>query len=150
MSIHATLQRAGLSLATLLAAAVSLDAAAAISELPRERVSGTASYVSGGVSDEAARAFESAFRGYPLVVKLFEHDGARDIYTADARVTITDRRGKTVLDDRADGPFMLVRLPAGEYQVAATLNGRALAPHRVHVTEHGHASSTFVFPSGTD
>ena len=150
MEIHAFLQRAGLALATVLSAALSFDAAAAISELPRERVSGTASYVSGGVSDEAAKAFESAFRGYPLVVKLFEHDGVRDIYTADARVTITDRQGKTVLDDRADGPFMLVRLPAGDYRVAATLNGHALPPHGVHVTEHGHASSTFVFPAGTD
>lgn len=150
MSLQAKLQRVGMSLAAVLAAAVSLDAVAAISPLPRERVSGIASYVSGGVSAEAAHAFEASFKRYPLVVKLYEHAGHRDEYTADAHVTITDRQGHVVVDDRADGPFMLVRLPAGDYRVAASLKGRTLPAHAVHVTDHGHASSTFVFPAGTD
>jgi hypothetical protein len=150
MNLQSTLQRAGMSLAALLAAAVSLDAVAAVSPLPRERVSGTASYVSGGVSVDAAHAFEAAAARYPLVVKLYEHAGQRDEYTADAHVTISDRAGRVIVDDRAEGPFMLVRLPAGDYRVAASLKGRVLPAHQVHVTEHGHTSSTFVFPAGTD
>jgi hypothetical protein len=150
MSPKLTLQRAGLSLATLLAAALSLDAAAAFGKLPRERTSGAASFVTGGVSDEDVEVFKSAFRQYPLVVELYEHAGTRDEYTADAHVKITDRHGETVLDGRAEGPFMLVRLPAGDYTVAASLKGKELPAHKVHVTEHGHASSTFVFPAGID
>ncbi len=150
MSLQSTLQGAGASLAAMLAAAICLDAGAATSTLPRERVSGVASYVSGGVSTDAAHAFEAAFGRYPLVVKLYERAGQRDEYTAAARVTITDRAGRVVLDDRAEGPFMLVRLPAGDYRVAASLKGRALRAQHVHVTDHGHASSTFVFPAGTD
>lgn len=146
-SLTRRLQRAGLALAALLGSAVSLDAAAANSPLPREKVAGVASYVSGGVSLESSQAFRKAFRDFPLVIQLFEKDGARDVYTADARVRIVDGRGQTVLDQRADGPFMLVRLPAGDYRVSAELAGHALAPHAVHVSEHGHASSVFVFPS---
>jgi hypothetical protein len=146
MSLNLKLQRAGLALATLLGAAVSLDATAAISQLPREKVEGVASYVSGGVSDEAAQAFKRAFRDYPLVIKLYEHEGKRDVYTADAQVRITDAHGHVVLDQKADGPFMLVRLPAGHYRVSAELGGHALPQHQVHITDHGHASSVFVFP----
>lgn len=146
-SLSRRLQRAGLALAALLGSAVSLNAAAADSPLPREKVAGVASYVSGGVSFESSRAFRKAFRDYPLVIQLLERDGPREVYTADARVHIVDGQGQTVLDQRADGPFMLVRLPAGDYRVSAELAGHALAPHAVHVSEHGHASSVFVFPA---
>lgn len=144
-----SLQRAGLALATLLGTALSLDAGAAVSPLPREKAAGVASFVSGGVSLESSQAFRRAFRDYPLVIQLFERDGAREVYTADAQVRIVDAHGQVVLDQRADGPFMLVRLPAGEYRVSAELAGRALASHAVRVADHGHASSVFVFPAHT-
>jgi len=50
-----------------------------------------------------------------------------------------------VLEQRADGPFMLVRLPAGDYTVSASLHGESLPGHKVHVTDSGHARSVFVF-----
>lgn len=149
MKFKHSLQRAGFALATLLGTAVSFNASAAISPLPREKVAGVASYVSGGISEESSQAFKRAFRDYPLVIQLFEHDGAHDVYTADAEVRITDAHGGVVLDQKADGPFMLVRLPAGDYTVSAELAGRALPQHRVHVSDHGHANSVFVFPAHT-
>ncbi len=149
VSLSRPLQRAGLALAALLGTVVSLEASAALGPLPREKVAGVASYVSGGVSIESSQAFRKAFRDYPLVIQLFEKEGAREVYTADAQVRIVDAHGKTVLDRRADGPFMLVRLPAGDYRVSAELAGRALAPQAVHVSEHGHASRVFVFPAHT-
>jgi len=149
MSLTLKLQRAGLALATLLGTAVSLDAAAAISPLPRERAAGVASYLSGGISEESSQAFKHAFRNYPLVVQLFERDGQREVYTADAQVRITDAHGRVVLDQKADGPFMLVRVPAGDYVVSADLAGHALPQHHVHVSAHGHTNSVFVFPPHT-
>jgi hypothetical protein len=139
-------ERGGSALAALLAAVVALPAHASNGQLPPERQAGIASYVSGGVGEGESQRFEAAFRHYPLVVQLFENNGARDEYTADARVKITDAKGHLVLDEKSDGPFMLVRLPAGDYRVAAALNGRQLAEHSVHVTDSGHAKSTFVFP----
>ena len=135
--------------AALLAATASLQAHAAAAEtaLPPEQHSGSAAYVSGGIGAGEAQRFESAFKNYPLVVQLFEHDGTRDVYTADATVKITDAHGKVVLDEKSGGPFMLVRLPPGDYRVGATLKGHALAERRVHVADGGHEKATFVFPS---
>ena len=139
------LQRSGAAFVALIGAAMSLHAVAADGALPPERQAGVASYRSGGIGEAESQRFEAAFRRYPLIVQLFEATGVRDEYTADARVKITDAKGELVLDEKADGPFMLVRLPAGDYRVGATLKGRTLADHKVHVTDSGHAKTTFVF-----
>ena len=118
--------------------------------LPPEHQAGVASYVSGGIGDGQAHEFEAAFKRYPLVIKLFEGTGgSTGEFTAEARVKITDAKGTVVLEAQAEGPFMLVRLPAGDYRVGATLAGKAVADHKVHVTDSGHATTTFVFPKGT-
>jgi hypothetical protein len=144
--MNIAIQRAGLSFAALLAASVSLQAVASPMQLPPERTVGIASYTSGGIGEGRADRFKAAFDRYPLAIELFEHAGARDEYTADARVRIADHTGKTVLDERADGPFMLVRLPAGEYRVTASLKGHELPAHHVRLTSDGHERTVFVWP----
>ena len=139
------LRNAGVMFASVLGAAISVHAAQ-VDGLPPEHTQGIASFVSGGVSDGEAQRFQAAFKRFPLIVELYEHTGQRDEYTADAHVRIADRHGNTVLDQRADGPFMLVRLPAGDYTVSASLKGHRLPEHKVHVTDSGHAHSVFVFP----
>lgn len=143
------LQRSGMGFAALLGAAMSLGAHAQ-GELPPEQQSGVASYVSGGVGEGQAHEFEHAQRRFPLTIKLFEGTGTKtDEFTAEARVKIVDAKGGVVLDARAEGPFMLVRLPAGHYKIGASLNGKTLADHEVRVTDKGHVSTTFVFPKNT-
>jgi len=141
------LQRSGAAFAALLGAAMSLGAHAADDPLPPERQAGVASYVSGGIGEGESRRFEAAFKRYPLVVQLFENNGQRGEYTADARVKITNAKGAVVFDEAAEGPFMLLRLPAGDYRIAASLHGHSVADHEVHVTGSGHAKATFVFPA---
>ena len=58
--------------------------------------------------------------------------------------------GVVVLDAQADGPFMLVRLPSGNYRVEATLNGRTVQTKTVTVSSTGHTQVDLVFPQGTD
>ena len=137
----------GAGAAALLAASFSFNAAAA--GLPPVHDAGVASYVSGGVGDGEAQRFKAEAAHYPLAVELFEHAGAHDEYTADARVKIVDRAGHVVLDDRADGPFMLVRLPAGEYRVSAALGGQRLAERAVTISDQRHAKAVFVFGAHT-
>ncbi|MEO8808182.1 MAG: hypothetical protein ABI433_19040 [Burkholderiaceae bacterium] len=144
------LQRAGVSFAGVLAAAVSLGAMAdEPSQLPRERSVGIVSFVSGGVDIDEAHRFEAEFKRFPLAIELFEKEGAREVFTASAHVVITDRHGERVFDQVADGPFVLLRLPAGDYRVEASLAGHSLAAHPVHVTASGHARTTFVWPEST-
>jgi len=148
--MNAWIQRGGATFAAVLAAAVTLPSKA--SPLPPQRlVYASVSYVSGGIGEGEAQRLQAQGRDYPLTVELLEHATPRDEYTADANVTITDARdGRIVLDAKAEGPFMLVHLPAGNYRVAASLHGRSLPEHRVHLTDGGHAKTTFVFPARVD
>jgi len=145
--MNAWIRNGGATFAAVLAAAVTLPSKA--SPLPQQRlVFASVSYVSGGIGEGEAQRLQAQGRDYPLTVELLEHATPRDEYTADANVTITDARdGRIVLDAKAEGPFMLVHLPAGNYRIAASLHGHSLPEHRVHVADSGHAKTTFVFPA---
>ena len=148
--MKAWIQRGGATFAAVLAAAVALPSKAG--PLPQQRlVYASVSFVSGGIGEGEAQRLQAQGRDYPLTVELLEHATPRDEYTADANVTITDaRNGRIVLDAKAEGPFMLVHLPAGDYRVAASLHGRSMPEHRVQVIDGGHAKTTFVFPAHVD
>ena len=79
-----------------------------------------ASFISGGVgidSEERLKAREKEFN-LKLVFILVEGN-----YLADIAVAIKDAKGKAVIEHVADGPFLMVRLPAGAYVVTATHDG---------------------------
>ena len=46
-------------------------------------------------------------------------------YVSDVKVTIADAAGKRLLDTTSEGPWFLAKLPAGNYQIAATFAGKA-------------------------
>jgi hypothetical protein len=118
--------------------------------LPPEKQQGNVSYVSGGVPDEQLAAVKQARGKYPLVVELYQKAGAKSEFTSGAQVRLTDKAGKVVLDDRSEGPFMLVKLPPGSYRVQATLNGKTSAAQSVAVAATGSKRAVIVFPQGTD
>ncbi|HEY2928017.1 carboxypeptidase regulatory-like domain-containing protein [Piscinibacter sp.] len=133
------------------AAALMMGSVAAFAAgLPAERQAGGVSYVTGGVSEEEATLFKQARTDYPLSIELVQKAGAHNAFTADARVKVTDSAGNVVLDAKADGPFMLVRLPAGNYHVQATLNGRTVGAKPVTVGAKGSAQTMLVFPQDTN
>ncbi len=141
--------------ALLIAAAVGASGIAAHAQapagapLPPERqASGGVAFVSGGIDEGQSKRFLAAFDRYPLAVQLFERVGSGNAYTADAVVRIVDAQGQVVLEQKSDGPFMLVRLPAGSYRVGASLDGRTLPEQQVQVTATGHAKATFLFSKG--
>jgi len=72
-------------------------------------------YVTGGISRGERETLGSRRGDFSLwVVTAAKKSGA---FLADVQVRITDRSGKVVLDTRMDGPWLLVALGAGEYQV---------------------------------
>ena len=118
--------------------------------LPPVKQSGDVSYVSGGVPDEQLPAIQKAKASYPLVIELYQKSGANSEYTADAQVRLKNSKGDVVLDDKADGPFFLVRTAPGTYQVEATLNGKTVTQRGVAVPAKGSRRVVIVFPQATD
>jgi hypothetical protein len=140
--------------AGVLVVAASLLAGAAFADeantsLPPEHQAGDVGYITGGVGSAEAKAFESAMPRHRLAIEVVEHMGSKEAFTADAMVKITDRRGNTLLDAQADGPFMLVDLPPGRYEVSATLGDRTLVKRTAVVSSSGLARATFEFPRDT-
>lgn len=86
-----------------------------------ERQFGETAYVSGGIGDEERDEIRQRKKDFNLQLLFAERDGS---YLADVAVRLQDARGRTVLDTGAAGPFLLVRLPAGNYLLKATANGQ--------------------------
>jgi hypothetical protein len=88
---------------------------------------GDVSFLTGGVGAEEATALRRMKSDYPLALTFIEREGGRDYYTAMVDVDIRGADGARVLCIERVGPLLLVRLPAGDYRVAARLmNGAEL------------------------
>ena len=91
---------------------------------PAEK-SGSASgvaYVSGGVGDDSQDRMAGMGRDYNLKLMFTLNEGN---YLADVNVAVADARGNKVIDDVANGPFLFAKLPAGQYTVTATYEGKS-------------------------
>jgi len=81
------------------------------------------SYVYGGVGDDSIERLNSLAGSFNLKLVFAMNSGN---YVSGVRVTIADSAGKTVLDTTSEGPWFLVKVPAGNYQIVATFAGNAV------------------------
>lgn len=101
------------------AAAQSNDSAAAPTGMPTVKQAGNISYVTGGVGLDESHALRAAAPQWPLEL-LFAGPGSD--YLSDVHVDVTGGGG-SVFQATADGPYMLVKLPPGDYVVHASYKG---------------------------
>lgn len=131
------------------AAARSVSAGEAV-PLPDVKTSGDVSYVSGGIPYEQLPAFNAARNKFPLNIEVYEREGNRNIFTADAGVRLINAKsGDVVLDTKTEGPYLWAKVPPGTYKVETTLNGKS-KESRVTVKSAGTVRAIVVFPAGTD
>ena len=116
--------------------------AAMDADLPPEQTQGKVTYLSGGIGLDQQAAIKQAANEYPLELEFLESGEGHAVLTAGVQVTITDRTGKVVLDARSDGPFMLARLPDGQYTISAENTGR-VETRRVIVERGKHRTVVF-------
>jgi hypothetical protein len=120
--------------------------------LPPVHHSGAVQYLSGGVGAGEARALQDASKDstqWPLTLEFAIKTAHGAEYAADVAVQLHDSHGRTALDTRAQGPFLLAQLPPGAYQVDATLDGHTL--HQQVLVKTGHsARAVMLWPAGTD
>lgn len=88
-----------------------------------EKTSDGIEYLSGGVGIDAQDAINARAKDFNLKLVFTLKEGN---YVADVGVAVKDAKGRTVVEDIAEGPFFLAKLPAGQYTVAATYEGRTV------------------------
>jgi len=114
--------------------------------LPPAQTQGVVTYVSGGIGQQEAQAFEEAARQYPLDLAFAIKHAPRAEFTADVHVIITDAQGQRILDTQSAGPFLLAKLPAGRYTVTAEQQQQTLTK-TVHVGTHKPTHVMFLWPA---
>lgn len=107
-------------------------------------------YASGGIGSEEAQLIQRAATEWPASFEFAIRDGQRNDFAADVQVTVRNAAGQTVIRRvKAKGPFLLVDLQPGRYQVHATLAGRTLT-QGIHVRAGESTHAVFLWPAGTD
>ncbi len=91
--------------------------------LPPVHTAGQLSYLSGGVGSDEIEAIKAEAKRYPWSLEFVQATKTGGVYLSDVDVTILGPKNTVLLNTKSDGPFMLVKLPSGHYQVQATLNG---------------------------
>lgn len=101
-------------------------------------------YLSGGIGiDQRDELLKVASREKMNVkLEFAQLDGA---FLSSVKVTISDASGTARLNLTTDGPWLFVRLPAGEYRVRAERNGNVQTAS-VTVAETGRAERLISFP----
>ena len=103
-------------------------------------------YVSGGIGEGEIAALEAQRDKYSLwVITAAKVSGA---YLADVRVRITDAKKAVVLDHTMAGPWLLVDLPLGRYEVEASYQGQSLTrPTTIHAGDRHQIVFYFDVPA---
>ena len=60
---------------------------------------------------------------WPLLLELSQLVDGRGVWIFGANIKITNTQKQVVFDAKADGPYMLVNLDAGDYSVSASYEG---------------------------
>ena len=116
---------------------------AALIPMPPLKTQGAVQYVTGGIGEAEYVSMRQAQCRFPLALE-FTRKAAHDTYIADVEVDVIDRTGRSVLAVRSDGPYLLAKLPDGEYIVRATYFGHTLE-RTVKVAAAASARTVFVW-----
>jgi hypothetical protein len=105
------------------------------------------SFVSGGVGSTERDTLNLEQAGYDLSILTAARGSGN--YLADVHIRITDSQSRQVLDTDMDGPWLLVDLPAGRYQVEATRN-HLVQRHFVTFLANSHSRTVFYFDNAVE
>ena len=99
-----------------------LGANVALAQIPPTQHSNGISYISGGVGEEETVAILAEAKQWPLLLELSQIENGRGVWIFGANIKVMSAK-KTVYDAQADGPYMLINLPSGDYTIQASYQG---------------------------
>ncbi|MDB5810125.1 MAG: hypothetical protein JWN94_2247 [Betaproteobacteria bacterium] len=82
---------------------------------------GSVKYVSGGVGSASTDRLSSLAKDFNLKLVFALKSGN---YVSGVDVKIADAAGNTLVSTKSEGPWFLVRLPAGTFKIGATYEGK--------------------------
>lgn len=115
-------------------------------DLPERRNQGGIPYLSGGIGSTESKAIRTQFANYALALTFATNDGGHNVFLASVPVQVQDATGTTVLDLTTDGPYLLIDLPPGRYEVITTHAGKEQRAS-VQVVAGRHVERAFVWTS---
>lgn len=104
-------------------------------------------FVTGGIGSDGVRQMKDIAKNFSLEIVLVEkteEEEGKEVYIADVNVKINDAQESLVLEVVTDGPFLLVNLPDGQYQVTTEYNS-SIKTKRVKVNNKKHARVVFLW-----
>lgn len=107
---------------------------------------GKVTYISGGVGVHEQEQLNGRAGEFNLKLVFTLVEGN---YLADIGVLVSDAKGGRIVEHQADGPFFMAKLPAGQYRVTATYDGRALT-RKVSLGAKGLRTEYFRWPSNPE
>lgn len=95
----------------------------ALAQIPDTQRSEGIAYISGGVGEEETNAILSEAKQWPLLLELSQIENGRGVWIFGAQIKVIDGQKKAIFDAQADGPYMLINLESGDYQIQASYQG---------------------------
>jgi hypothetical protein len=92
-------------------------------QIPDTQYSQGISYISGGVGEEESQAILMESKQWPLLLELSQLENGRGVWIFGAKIKVLNTKNQVIFDAQADGPYMLMNLTAGQYQIEASYQG---------------------------
>ncbi len=116
----------------------------AYAQLPPTQNQGGTEYVTGGFGQDESAAFKQAMPQFSVAMTFSSQSDGAAAYAADVQVVIRDENDANVLNVASEGPFLLVKLPPGKYQVFATYANKT-QKREINVGINGSTRLTFAW-----
>jgi hypothetical protein len=92
----------------------------ALAQIPETQHSDGVSYITGGVGEGETASILAEAKQWPLILEMSQIENGRGVWIFGANIKIVDAKNQTIFDAQADGPYMLINLAPGDYQIQAT------------------------------
>jgi hypothetical protein len=92
-------------------------------QIPQTQSSQGISYITGGVGTEESSAILAEAKQWPLLLELSQLENGRGVWIFGSQIKILNTKNAVIFDAKADGPYMLVNLIAGDYVIEASYQG---------------------------
>ena len=92
-------------------------------QVPQTLYSQGIAYITGGVGQEETDAILAEAKQWPIFLVLSQLENGRGVWIFGAQINVMNQQQKVIFKAQADGPYMLINLIPGDYQITASYQG---------------------------